>query len=46
MTGPEEPRGDEPEFDNWIDDLDFEVLDCYEADYEEMLSEVRDVYDF
>ena len=42
---PEEPRGDEPEF-GWIDDLDFEVLDCYEADYEELLGEVRDVYDF
>jgi hypothetical protein len=28
---PEQPRGDEPEF-GWIDDLDFEVLDCEEIE--------------
>ena len=31
---PEEPRGDEPE-SGWIDDLDFEVLDCEEIELSE-----------
>jgi len=26
------PRGDEPEYRDWLDDLDFEVLDCEETE--------------
>jgi hypothetical protein len=45
---PEElPRGDEPEYRDWLDDLDFEVLDCVEVEveYEELIGG-RDVFDF
>jgi hypothetical protein len=42
MFEPEEPRGDEPEF-GWIDDLDFEVMDCEEIEIDEGDD---DVYDF
>ncbi len=43
MTEPELPRGDEPEYDNWLDDLDFAVLDCEEIEIDEGDD---DVYDF
>jgi hypothetical protein len=41
------PRGDEPEYRDWLDDLDFEVLDCVEVEveYEELIGG-RDVFDF
>ncbi len=32
-----EPRGDEPEYDAWIDDLDFSALDCVEIECEEIV---------
>jgi hypothetical protein len=45
MEPEEMPRGDEPEYRDWLDDLDFEVLDCVEAEYEELIGG-RDVFDF
>lgn len=33
---PELPRGDEPDYDNWIDDLDFAAMDCEELEMEEI----------